>query len=554
MSYGVYSGKETLVNERGDALTNFTILESKMFYDATDDRTREVLRLKILHQGKRHQVDLDLRNPNLLQQIQQTIPTCKIFRRSDYSRIEAHILELPINDQAQQSTRPLYFRQHGFHNLNDGTYVFVAGDEVLELPDSQEWLVAAEVARAHLAYDETLTLRQAVEGFWAVLKKNKDQLLPIWGFTLLSSMRSLFSQLSLTTFPFCAVIGGQGLGKTTICQRFSLLYDDLQRPGRHWAEIDAKSTAASTVDTISRYRDQVVLLDDLAKSISTAQMRERKNLLGDVLRFASNETNRCKMDGSQQLQEYFCNVGLIFTGEFSLDNPSDISRTITVPINEQLQGGKQQDRVLAATAFRWFILWMLSRIDEAVANLSEELERVQGDHQRLQKNRIMILWALAQFLLFVQESGAVTEQRIAKMRNHAVNICDSLIDEQISQIDRLNASKNLSWYILDGTQQGIIHPVSIKKIRKNKPLPDYYYIPSKDGETLYMRTEVLYRYFTEKTPIHLTSSRDMDAQLTTEGIVHHRKEGRAAGIRIDGRRYLDMRRIDLIAAASRTGG
>lgn len=77
-----------------------------------------------------------------------------------------------------------------------------------------------------------------------------------------------------------------------------------------------------------------------------------------------------------------------------MDNPSDISRTITVQINEQLQGSDPRDRVLAATVFREFILWILPRIDKAIVHLAEELELINGDNQRLQKNRTTILWAL----------------------------------------------------------------------------------------------------------------------------------------------------------------
>ena len=127
---------------------------------------------------------------------------------------------------------------------------------------------------------------------------------------------------------------------------------------------------------------------------------------------------------------------------------------------------------------------MLPRINEAVANLATELEHIQGDNQRLQKNRMMILWALKQFLFFTQESGAVTKHEADKMFEKAVKICDDILDEQIRQITSLEPAKNLSYYILYGLQQDIIQRVSEKKVKKNKQLPEYYYVHIKDDDPL----------------------------------------------------------------------
>lgn len=145
----------------------------------------------------------------------------------------------------------------------------------------------------------------------------------------------------------------------------------------------------------------------------------------------------------------------------------------------------------------------------------------------------------------------ITEQRVNKMLSRAIQICNGIVAEQIRQIDRLNTSKCLSWYILDGLQQNIIQPVSEKKVRKKK-LPEYYYVCSNIDEVLYMTTDTLYRYFAEQTPIFPTSTIDMDKRLVEEGVIHPRKEKRVATKKIDGHRYLELRRVDLINAVNQT--
>lgn len=551
MNYGVYSNGTVLTDEDDKPLTNFAIRNPKMFYEAENEYSPGILRLSVVHRNETYQIDVDVQKSQLRQQIQQKIPTCKVLNSRYRNAIEAYILELP-EAAGRPESPPLCFRQNGFHKLTDGSYVFVAGDEVLGLPQHRERTIAADVARAHLAWDPSLTSSQAVRDLLVVLGRNMEQLIPLWGFTLMSSMRSLLNSLNVTTFPSFAAIGAQGFGKTTMCQRFSLLYDDMQHPGRRWAEVDARSTVASTVDLVCRYRDQVLLVDDLAKSVSANQTRQREDLLADVLRFASNETCRSKMNPAKQTQERYCTAGLAFTGEFPLDNPSDITRTIAVQVDQQMQGGKQQDRVLAATAFRWFILWMLPQIDKTMEYMATALDNISGSNPRLEKNRVMLLWVLMKFLSFAQTTGAATEQEIDHFLPRVISVCDAILDHQIEQIAQLKTAGSLSWYILDGFQRGIIQRVTLtalKELKKKECLPEYYYVHLKKDDTFYATTKILYRYLTEQTPVHPASLKAMNKQLIAEGVIHPRKEGRSTTKKIHDRRYLELRRAELMSAA-----
>lgn len=548
MNYGIYLQGNVLVNEKGEPLTNFSFQNPEKFYKVEDEHTVEMMRLTIQCIGLTQQLDLDLKEPSLLSQIQREIPTCKVLIPKMRPCIEAYLLELRPKPSRYSGLPPLYFRQHGFHKLANGDYVFVSGDEVLGLSD-RRFAIARKVARAHLAYDKEMHARQAVQGLWKILEKSKKVLLMVWGFTLLCSMRSVLSKLNITTYPACAVTGRQGLGKTTTCQRFALLYDDVERPGHRWGEVDAKSTAAATKELISCYRDQPVLLDDISKSISQAQVRERRDLLADVLRFACNDTALNKKDRSGRIIELVCTAGLIYTGEFPLNNPSDIGRVVPVHINKQMQDGKQHDRVVAATAFRYFIQWFLPNVERSVSSLNKDLNAVNGDNQRVQKNRTMILWALQQFLCFAAEIDAVSEQKSEEMMQRAIKICDNVLHKQIEQIKQIEQSDCLSWHILDGIQSGILRRVKIEELEDKDNLPEYYYL--KKNDTVYIPMEVLYRYFTKCTSIYLSSSTAMGKRLKTENVIHPGKEGKSATKKINGDRYLELRKVDLMIAAKK---
>ena len=552
-NYGVFLDEDALVNAKGVELTNFAVRKETVFFAAENNSTPEMMRIEVLHLGQRHTVDLDLHDPKLFQQIQRAIPTCKILKSGICATIEAYILEL--QKESQPRPTPLYFRQHGVCRLANGEYVFVAGDEVLGPPPEQKWAISLAVSRAHLAYSKELSCAQAVKAMWKILERDGDVVLPIWGFTLMSSVRSQMSQVDITTYPALLVTGKQSYGKSTVCERFGLLFNDTTdtKHGKQlWAGRDMGSTPASTIEAISQYRDQVAVMDDRPKSISSAEMLKRTVVMAQALRFACNDTISSKFDQTGEMALRSCTCGAMFTSEFDLDNPSDIGRTITVRIRQEMQGGDPHDRTVAATTFRYFLLWLLPKLDTAIADLKEHLRSIQGASQRLAKNRMMILWALCLFIDFVRESGALADQDLDSMYTRAEKILDDILDDEIEQIARLENAKNISYYLLEGIRTGAIEKISRKKVQKDEELPPYYYVHLKNEDSvIYISTEVLCRYLTNHTPLQFSSEKAMDKKLYEENIIERGPDGRAASKRIDNKRYLRIRHADLVAATSK---
>lgn len=107
--------------------------------------------------------------------------------------------------------------------------------------------------------------------------------------------------------------------------------------------------------------------------------------------------------------------GLAFTGEFQLNNPSDLTRLVSVELREQRKGGSDNDHRLVSTAFHYFLLWLLPQLDEGIEKLRHTLDAVtMGVDICLRKNRMVLLWAIHTFYSFVEDLGAITEKHFAQ--------------------------------------------------------------------------------------------------------------------------------------------
>lgn len=187
---------------------------------------------------------------------------------------------------------------------------------MLGMPVGSKYQVADKNAGAHLAWDPELPAIDAVKELFQRLGQYDISYFQPWGFTLFSSLCSCVRQLNLTILPSLAIVGGQNLGKTTLAQRYLLLYDD-RVPRALLGQLDAHSTAAATINQACLYRDQVILVDNLARRASAMERRARLELTAEVLRFASIDVDRVRMTSKRLVEECFCQAGWLLPGNFS---------------------------------------------------------------------------------------------------------------------------------------------------------------------------------------------------------------------------------------------
>lgn len=529
-----------LTGSTSKPIANFAPVDAWLYFDPTKDSNAgpTMARIKIRNQNYIREAWLDLTKKELTNQILEQISTCYAVSSSRYLLDMALLAYCQEKPQDSQAPMPLNFRQHGLCRLPNGCWLYVAGDTVLGIPPGVDYVIAPEVKLAHLARDPELSPVTATIELCKLLETSQSILFPVWGFTIVGSLRSALSGADMTTFPSLGIIGGQNLGKTTIAQRYLLLYEESQKPGSFWGQFDANSTFAAIVLQVSYFRDQIVLVDDLAKSGSPAEQRKRQDLLASILRFAANDTGRARINEKKQIEQQICKAGVAFTGEFMLQNPSDITRSVLVPIDCQMKDGRPEERTVAATVFYAFIQWLLPQLDQKLKELQQLLANVQADRNpRLAKNGLLVLWALELFFQFTEEQGAITNTYHQQASAAAEQILNQILSQQALQCERLtnkNPKGNLSWYILYGYSHNLFPVVTDQKGVNIKNCG----LLKKDA--LYIRPSMLLQYFQERTPHSISTIKEMNKNLRREGVLGDTSEHRSAHARINGKRCLKL--------------
>ena len=224
---------------------------------------------------------------------------------------------------------------------------FVAGQQFIPSNEAEVFHIAADVEKYHLASlpnpsspDNVISLLTAMQGMTVAI--------PVFGFTLLASLKSIFHTNKLPTSCILYIQGSQGFGKTELAKRFSLLYDQDICGRKSIADhYDAESTASAMRNALADARDRVVLLDDICYSSAPVNQRTRYILAAELIRAAANEIPLTRMRGRFQ-DNVFCSASLVITGEVGLTAASDLTRCILVDLEQPLRSNDPNIRSVAA--------------------------------------------------------------------------------------------------------------------------------------------------------------------------------------------------------------
>ena len=504
----------------GFPIANFDVTHAKPLRDISTCTRLEAIELRIEAPDCTYDLIVDPRQ-SISAQILSSIPTCRVLSTSNYSSIDAHIIHMATTSK----DHGLFCRSFGLNQLYDGTWIFVAGSEILGNCSEHIITVHPAISSIHLAGDRVESEKSAITRLIREIERTPLTVWPTFSYTLLCSMRSQVTALGLTTFPALYVAGQQGYGKTMLVSRYCLLYDItdgvLSKP---CGKLDANSTAKGVIREISEYRDQVILVDDLAKGSTPSVQRERQKLMAEVLRFATNGGTRKTAAMLPDGGTYDCQSGVAFTGEIPLTAASDLTRIIEVQLTKPMRDGLATDRIAAAKAFRAWMVWLLPHIDAELLALSRQLASITGnDEARLETSKILLLWSTELFYRFALEADIVSQSYYQSAICEATQVFENLLSAQAKKVSCIQNSVpqgNLCWYILQGYHNGAFHIVPRKKLNSNEDC-----VVEKDA--LCIRTETL-------------SSKEMTKELCIEGVLESRSEMRNAAKRIHGKRYLEL--------------
>lgn len=453
--------------------------------------------------------------------------------------MENYLLELAT---AKPGPPGFYFPHTGLYRLpEDGPWVYACGNEILGLPQGTDFLSASEIARLRLAADLTLSPKAATQELLSILQKDPAIYFPLWSFTLLGFLHSAVSQLDATTFPVCAITGPPSFGKTTLARRFVLLFQDTGAPELSVGELDAASTPAFLRQALFVARDRIMLLDDMTAAASSSEVAKRRAAVQYAVRFAANGSVRGAMSGGTAAVPKY-QAGLLCTGEYALSEPSLVSRLLWIRLDHQMQRGHPEDRVVAATALRHFLLWLLPQLDEALSNLQTLLaDRNADSNPRRSKGQLLSLWVLNLFFAFCRETEAATDRYLSEALRYIRETLDAMAARQAQFLARTDFRRprgNLSWYILQAYHQDRFRIVS----SRNHLRGDACLIKN---DALYIRSATLCEGLRQWGPYPDLTQKKLGKELRELGLISMGKECRTAGKKIHGHRYYMLSFQDL---------
>lgn len=452
-----------LVND-SNAITNF-IPRIRGLYSANLEEPLRLL-LEVTREGAPPQTivwpaeQLDRLN------LEKLIPGC--ISRDARGRSTRNLVATYLRMQLSQCDLPRgqYFDQTGWQQI-DGQHRYfpnpAPANRLAEPPvdGSPPYLIAKETSSYHLSVDPTMSAETAVEQLIETFLPNLQVYLPVWAYALFSVCRSFLQDSGLPTACILYMIATQGFGKTATAKALCQLFDDSS--GCMADVYDAGSTMSAMERALMTTRDRSVLLDDIYIGTNKAKQRERLASAAALLRFAANETQRTKTQGSKNVS-VSCAARLVVTGEIPMEVSSDVTRCIIVRIREKLAGSShpvdlEALRHTAATAMQGFLAWFGERYEEFRSRIKREME-VQlaavksAPDERVKKSLFELYWLLCRFFDYAEEVGAISvvaKNKFVQATAYSLTQVWHNITEELRRIE--NCPKTIRAAIVSGVKQ-----------------------------------------------------------------------------------------------------
>ena len=525
-------------------LANFDICEATPLYDLKTGTNLEAVSLRLSVYSSFYNLTVDI-SESIVAQILAAFPACKIFSPSKRDLIDNHILTLATS---HASNHGLFCGTFGLNRLPNGTWIFVAGNEILGDCGSYLVMPHSRLLTIRLAGERVDNISYAAARIIREIEANVDVILPAFSYTLLCSVRSQINELGLTTFPVLYISGQQGFGKTMLSSRYCLLYDMVTPPSVPFGNLDACSTDKGILKELSKCRDMVILVDDLADGSSPTIKEERQEHIAKALRFVANGNVRKTASTHSGSTVFSCQSGIAFTGEFSLTAPQSSGTNQKLRLTHPMRSGSPTDRETIANVFRAWMIWLLPHLDAELSALKNQLNSISGNYEaRLETAKILLLWSTELFFRFTQEAGIVDQGYYQSAVNTASRIFEKLLAMQAEKIRCIQNNVplgNLSWYILQGYRKGAFHVVPRESITCDEDC-----VVEKDS--LCIRTGTLLGFLRATGNYPTLSDKRMVRTLNEEGVLEFCSEKRYAKKKIHGKRYLELSFAALQCAAKR---
>lgn len=287
----------------------------------------------------------------------------------------------------------------GLQRLPDGHSLYVLGDQLIGS------ITTPVLPRPPVSYHMMLSPIQhpLAALFSELVYCSSDVVVPII-FLFATLLRSWINEITPSWQAVLAITGGQGLGKTTLARRITdWICDSQNKPALLYS---AGSTPAAIHDTMVTARDLPLVIDDLCLSASPKLQQKYRDLGAQFVREGTNASGISKKAGNKTMS-FSCNAGIILTAEFALENPSDITRCIFIPLTQPPVVASSLTPELIGAACRRFIEWFLQHESEAAEDFRKinSEEKPDDMHPRIFHNFLILRTVFSLALRAAREDG-----------------------------------------------------------------------------------------------------------------------------------------------------
>lgn len=342
------------------------------------------------------------------------------------------------------------FTSPGLQQLPNGSHIFVWGDRVLGECDLPYIVRCSE----NFAIN-ALQISDPLPRLFAELAYADPQVTLATVFVCATLLQSWITQRTDSWQAVLAIVGGQGLGKTTLARRLTDWIIDSD--GDPALLFSAGSTASAIRDAMVSARDLSLVVDDLCLSASPQLQRRYRDLGAQLVREGANAAPIIKKLPGGQSAKRKCAAGVILTAEFALENASDITRCIFLPVERPLHLTEGLSSGLVGASCASFISWCLQHpaiVDDSLdRSLHKELP--SGRPQRISLNFFVLDAVVKALILAARDAGTAdpTLHLVFDAYCRAVSAAMHYQNKQLDQLDRQRKKGNIAALLLEGLEQ-----------------------------------------------------------------------------------------------------
>lgn len=378
------------------------------------------------------------------------------------TRVQA-VLKEAISQEIRQGRCGVLLNRTGWAKLPNGRHVYNTGTQVLGDTGGVEVKLSDTLPRLELT-DQCIEMddKQLLQSYLRKLSREPDILILLASHMVRSLLASMFEQLGFPLRYILYLVGIQGSGKTTAANDFGLPLTDVTQntPAPATRALSSKSAVR---DFAAEYRDMTALLDDVCTSSSAETRRISTNIAAYTLRFAADRIYEAISRPGGGQRKVRCTSGLIITGEFPMQKPSDLTRCVIVEVDHQMRGKEADDRTVSSAVASRFVQYLAKHFDSVSDEIQLALSTFRADAveeggPRQQQHLGEISCAFQLLLEYARAIGAIDDIEMAEWGVRLKSALGRSLSANMrltAKFERENVS-NVAKVIVDAMRSGTI--------------------------------------------------------------------------------------------------